>query len=89
MPIYNSVHDLEVARLARYFNGKDYATVIDVTNKKLRHIPDLLLVSRKKRQILWIEVESKRNSRKKNKLHHVDAALKQVGGRIRIFRMQD
>ena len=84
IPIYNSEHDIEVARLAKEYERKHYTVIINVAEKRLRRIPDLLVVS-PKGQIEWIEMESKRHSRKKHRLKAVLEALHQVKGKLKVM----
>lgn len=92
MPLYDTIHDLEVASLRRIYEKRGYIAITDVSQKHFRHIPDLLLVSPEKR-VLWIEVETnateRRRKRKQNKLKQIREALSQVGGQIRIFGVDE
>jgi alkyl hydroperoxide reductase subunit AhpC len=88
MPIYNSLHDMSVAQIATQLKRKKFAVVIDTTNKKLRRIPDLLVVS-PKGEIQWIEVESQRHGKKKHKLKEVVRALHQVKGKVILHYVED
>lgn len=84
--IYNSVHDIEVARLEQKLRKRKYKILINTADK--HNIPDLLVVSPKGR-IEWIEVESSRHNHKRAKLHDVIETLKKIGGKLRIFYIMD
>ena len=88
MPVYASMHDLQVAKLAAYLEKKGYTIIIDVTNQKLRRIPDLLVVSNKG-VVEWVEVESQRWGKKRKKLKHVAKALHSTGGKVRLFYVKE